>query len=126
MQTDHYRLLVCGSRDYTDQKRLYGVLDKYLAALKQKGRPMMVISGGATGADHMAMKWAMSRKVDHVILYARWDEEGKAAGPIRNGRMADLEPHRVAAFSKDFSKSRGTNNMIKQARKRDITVKRYS
>lgn len=126
MQSDHYRILVCGSRDYDDKRRIYAVLDKYLGKLKQMGRPMMIISGGAAGADTIAMKWAMSRKVDHIILYARWDEEKKAAGPIRNGRMADLNPHQVTAFSKDFSRSRGTANMLKQAEKRGIKTKRYS
>lgn len=120
---DTYRILVCGSRDYQDKDKLYRVLDKCFAQL---GNRMLIISGGATGADTLARQWAVEQRVDHIILYAKWDTEGKGAGPIRNRRMAKLEPHIVLAFSKNFAKSRGTNDMIGVAEKNDIKVKRFS
>lgn len=118
-----HKVLVCGSRDYPDKDEVFRVLDAYHARI---GPDMLVISGGATGADEWARQWAVSRRVDHHIMYARWDLEGKAAGPIRNRRMAKKKPKLVLAFSKDFDKSRGTSDMIRVAEKLNIRVKRFS
>lgn len=117
------RVLVCGSRDYPNRDKIFKVLDAYRARI---GPRMRVISGGATGADEFAREWAVSRKVDHLILYARWDTEGRAAGPIRNRRMAKKKPKLVLAFSEDFDKSRGTSDMIRVAEKMNIKVKKFS
>ena len=117
-----YKVLVCGSRDYPDRDRVFQTLDQYRAKL---GTRMMVISGGATKADEYARQWATSRKVDHMILYARWDTEGKAAGPIRNRRMAAKKPKLVLAFSRDFDASWGTSDMIRVAEKLNIEVKKF-
>lgn len=117
-----YKVLVCGSRDYPDRDKVFQVLDSYRGEI---GPRMMIVSGGATGADEYARQWATSRKVDHMILYARWETEGKAAGPIRNRRMARKKPKLVLAFSRDFDKSRGTSDMIRVAEKLNIDVKKF-
>lgn len=118
-----HKVLVCGSRDYDDRDKVYHVLDAYLARI---GHTMMVISGGARGADELAREWAVDRKVDHMVLYAKWQLSPKGAGPIRNRRMAAKKPRLVLAFSKDFDNSRGTADMIKVAEKLEIKVKRFS
>ena len=117
------KVLVCGSRDYKDRDKVFKVLDAYFARL---GPRMMIISGGALGADSFAHAWATEQQIDHLIMYAKWDLEGKAAGPIRNRRMAKKKPKLVLAFSEDFDKSRGTSDMIKVAEKMGIKVKRFS
>lgn len=122
----HYKILVCGSRDYPDEQRVHEVLDKYYVQFTtMRKRHLLIITGGADGADEFARRWAVAHRVDHLVMYARWDDEGKAAGPIRNRRMADQEPDYVIAFSKDFENSRGTKNMISQAEKRHIRVRKY-
>lgn len=118
------RVLVCGSRDYEDAARLWQVLDAYYARI---GPRMHVISGGARGADELARQWAVNNRVDHSIYYARWGLDGqRAAGPIRNRRMARKKPKLVLAFSKDFDNSRGTADMIRVAEKLNIKVKKFS
>lgn len=117
------KVLVCGSRNYSDRDQVFHVLDAYRARL---GPAMLIISGGATGADEFAREWAVDRRVDHLIMYAKWDLEGKGAGPIRNRRMAAKKPKLVLAFSQDFDNSRGTTDMIKVAEKLNIKVKRFS
>lgn len=67
----------------------------------------------------------MANRVDHLIMYAKWDVEGKAAGPFRNRRMARKKPKLVLAFSRDFDRSRGTSDMIGVAEKLGIKVKRF-
>lgn len=121
--SEHFRVLVCGSRDYVDRQKVRGVLNQLRA---KHGARLLIISGGATGADELAREWAVATKTDHFILYARWDTEGKAAGPIRNKRMLTLgKPHLVVAFSKNFATSRGTSNMIGQAENRKVEVVKY-
>ena len=109
-----YRVLVCGSRYYKDQEKIFHVLDAYLARI---GPSMLLINGGAPGADDLARQWAISRKVDHLTLYAKWELEGKAAGPIRNSRMLRKKPRLVLAFHEDPELGRGTRDMVTKARK---------
>ena len=45
---------------------------------------------------------------------ADWAGKGRAAGPIRNAEMAKQNPHIVAAFHNDITKSRGTKDMLKR------------
>jgi hypothetical protein len=54
---------------------------------------------------------------------ADWDKYGKAAGPIRNKQMLDEgKPQAVIAFSYDLARSRGTANMVAQARDAGLPV----
>lgn len=115
-----YKVLVCGSRYYRDMNRVFDVLDAYLGRI---GPRMMIISGGARGADEFARQWAVDRKVDHLIMYAKWELEGKGAGPIRNRRMAKKKPRLVLAFHPDIDQSKGTRDMVKVAEKLEIDYK---
>lgn len=118
-----YRVIVCGSRYYENRDEVNRVLDALLA---KKGPSMFLICGGAIGADNLALQWALSRKVDHTVLYAKWETEGKDAGPNRNLRMLKLKPKLVVAFRVDLSgENRGTDHMCKVARQADVKVKRF-
>jgi hypothetical protein len=57
-----------------------------------------------------------------VAVPAQWDTYGPAAGPIRNKQMLDLGPDLVIAFHNDLSKSRGTVNTVREAKRRGIPV----
>jgi hypothetical protein len=84
---------------------------------------MLLINGGAAGADTLAREWAVDRKVDHLTLYAKWEIFGKSAGPIRNRLMAKKRPRLVVAFHPNLDESKGTRDMIKVANDRGIKVK---
>ncbi len=49
-----------------------------------------------------------------------WDIHGKSAGHIRNAEMADYADALIAFWD---GKSRGTANMIENARKRGLKIK---
>lgn len=118
-----YKILVCGSRFYSDRDAVNRVLDAQLA---KHGPNLLMISGGAVGADELARQWATSRKVNHLILYAKWEVHGKAAGPKRNTQMLKQRPNRVLAFRVNKpGENRGTDNMIGQAERAKIKVKRF-
>lgn len=117
-----YKVLVCGDRDYEDREQIYHVLDVYRAKI---GPDMLLINGGAPGADNIAREWAVDRKVDHITMYARWDIFGRSAGPIRNRAMAKKKPKLVLAFHPNLKKSKGTKDMVNVAEGLDIKVKKF-
>lgn len=79
------------------------------------------VTGPYKGADYWAHQWALARGIPTVRQHAKWDEQGKAAGPIRNGEMIKRhQPDYVMAFAG----GRGTNNMVEQAGRAGIVVRR--
>jgi hypothetical protein len=111
-----YRLLVCGGRDYADWVKANRILDPYLA---QHGvKKLIVIEGGANGADRIARQWATRNGVHTATVNALWDRNGKSAGPIRNRAMLLLQPSEVLAFPGGT----GTAHMIAQARAAGVPV----
>jgi hypothetical protein len=71
----------------------------------------------------MAKDWGSAHHAWVYSFPADWETYGKAAGPIRNTQMlTEGNPDMVAAFHNDISKSKGTKNMIVQAKKAGIKV----
>jgi SLOG family YspA-like protein len=109
------RLLVCGSRDWTDINRLWATLDPLIPAID------VVIEGGARGADLMAAAWANHRGIAVERYPADWKAYGKAAGYKRNEQMlAEGRPDLVIAFP--LGESRGTWMMVRLARGAGVPV----
>lgn len=109
------RVIVCGSRTWWDTDKVYRVLNQ----LDRNG--LTVIHGGARGADSIAGFWASMNEVTCEEYPARWDKHGRSAGPIRNREMIDLGADLVIAFRSD-GESRGTDDMVRESRKRGIPV----
>lgn len=109
-------MLVCGGRDYADDRRVRDVLDE----IHKERRVSLLIQGGADGADWHALMWARVAVVPFESYRADWDKYGKAAGPIRNARMlAEGKPDLVVAFPG----GRGTEDMKRRARAAGVPVK---
>lgn len=111
------RVIVCGGRDYDDREAVY----QALATLHAKHDLLVIIHGGAKGADSLAAEYAsQSKKPCHLICeMADWDTHGKAAGPIRNRAMLDKhKPEGVVAFPGGT----GTADMVAQAEAAGINV----
>ena len=106
-------LLVCGGRNYSDRDHAWGILTIL--------DPQRIICGGAPGADSIAIEWAESWQIITTVYPADWDTHGKAAGPIRNQQMIDLE---TADLVLAFPGGRGTEDMIRRAKKAGIPVLR--
>lgn len=115
-----YRLLVCGDRHWTDEKAIVRVLKHYHS-------DTVIIHGGAPGADTLAGQFGKRAGFEVIVFSAEWDKHGKAAGPIRNRRMLEEgKPNRVIAFHPDLRKSKGTADMLRQARAAGIDVEHYT
>lgn len=109
------RALVCGDRKWTNRARLDWVLGIMNVT--------SVIEGEAKGADTMAREWADTHNTPVYPFYADWTKYGKAAGPTRNREMLYIgKPDRVIAFHNNISESKGTANMIEQARRAKVPV----
>ncbi len=111
------RVLVCGGRDYCDSSTVWGRLDELRRSVPLG--TMMVIQGGATGADQIAREWCGAREVPYDNFAADWNAYGKAAGPMRNQRMLDQgRPDLVLAFPG----GRGTADMMRRAKTAGVRV----
>jgi YspA, cpYpsA-related SLOG family len=112
------RVLVCGSRNYTDA----AAIDRYLDGLKEV---TLVIEGGALGADRLAREWAIRHGVPFLTFEADWQTYGRSAGPIRNTVMLEEgKPDLAGAFPTDgrLAQSRGTRNMVEKLRRAGVPL----
>lgn len=111
------KVLVCGSRNFLDMAFLSETLQK----LHQQTPFTLLIEGEARGADSLARNWALQQGIEVARFPADWKQYGKAAGSIRNKQMlVEGRPELVVGFSYDIANSRGTANMLAQARKAGI------
>ena len=108
-------LIVSGSR--------YGVSKEWLEQVLStihEGTPIAtLITGGASGVDTQAERWALIKRVPVLTYKADWTSHGRAAGPIRNRWM--LEQHPEAAIL-IFPGGAGTSNMRRLVREKGRTV----
>ena len=111
------RVLVCGGRDFDDYNLL---ADTLLGLLEQYGsKDVIFISGRARGADSLGEWFAKANNYELLVFPADWGKFGKAAGFIRNQQMIDEgKPDLVVAFPG----GRGTQDMVKRAKKHGIKV----
>lgn len=123
------RLLVCGGRDFVDVPLLWRTLDAMQSRLPEPGITLVIdgasddVTGPYMGADYWAHQWALARGLTTVREHAKWSEQGKAAGPLRNREMmVRHRPDRVIAFPG----KRGTANLIEQAEQRGVMVQRVN
>lgn len=118
--TGPLRVLVCGGRDFAKRQFVYTVLDAMLEAHRDRG--LLVIHGGARGADRLAGDWACARGVPCMVFPAPWAGLGKQAGPARNGWML---AHGRPDVAVRFPGGRGTDDMVERCLRAGVQVAGY-
>lgn len=114
------RVLVCGDRRWRDKNTI-------LTVLARLSDVDTVIEGEARGADTLAREVAEEYGISVLAFPANWNKYGRAAGPIRNKQMLDEgKPDLVIAFHNNITESKGTKNMLSQARERGIPTRLYN
>lgn len=111
------RILVCGGRDFDDYELLKKTLTEQAEGQED---PIIIIHGGAPGADSIADLVA-KRKLKWWVWCCRanWLRHGKAAGVIRNQQMLEnSNPDLVIAFP--TKQSKGTWDMVQRAKNANI------
>ena len=83
---------------------------------------VIIVSGGAPGADSLGERYAKERGLAVERYPADWSKHGKAAGPIRNEQMASVADALIA-FPLEGAANRGTYNMVRLAKERDLQVR---
>jgi len=113
------RILVCGSREWTNVE----AIRKALRLRCKKSKHTTILHGCAKGADQIAEDIAQEFGYGIMGFEADWATHGKAAGPIRNSEMLSRgEPNVVLAFSYDLKESRGTADTVRKAKKAGVSV----
>lgn len=131
-----FKVIIAGSRNFTDYKYLKEKCDYVLQNIKDE---IVIVSGKASGADSLGEQYAKDRGYKILEFPADWNDTydkprteisfknnrpyWTKAGIYRNGLMAE-EADALIAFS--VGNSRGTANMIKQAKEKGLKVKVYN
>lgn len=100
------KIIVTGGRNYSNKEMVWIVLDSL--------KPTEIIHGGASGADQLASRYAIERKINQKTYRADWDRYGKSAGPIRNQLM--ISENKDADLVVAFPGGLGTSGCIRIAR----------
>lgn len=108
-----FKIVVAGGREFTDFDKLTYVMDKLLIN-KRTDHKIIIVCGGARGADALGKQYAELRGYDVLLMKADWDKFGKSAGYRRNDDMAKVSQATVAFWD---GKSRGTSHMIDLTKK---------
>lgn len=103
------RILVTGSRTWDDWETIVAALEKLWSP------DAVLVHGNARGADRLAAAYWISREgIPPEKHDAKWNEFGRAAGPIRNKHMVSLGADICVAFLRNNSV--GTTDCLNQAR----------
>lgn len=107
------KVIIAGSRGIYDMNVLHNAINSSRFEITE------VVSGGARGVDRLGEVYANHKNIDLKVFPADWDKHGRKAGPIRNAEMAEYADALIAIWD---GESRGTANMIQQARKNGLDV----
>lgn len=105
------KLIIAGGRDYRLTERDFAWLDWLRISVSE------VVSGGAIGVDSDGEAWAERNGIPVERFPADWKAHGRAAGPIRNRKMAEYADAVVL-----FPGARGTASMWREARRAGIRI----
>jgi hypothetical protein len=113
---DKLTLCVTGGRDYTDKKVVFDTLDQLVFEYFDdhcRSDQVVLIVGGARGADKLAEAWAKANDYEVKLFEPDWNKYGKAAGPLRNIDMIN----EGFDFLVSFPGGRGTIHMTTESLK---------
>lgn len=109
------KILICGDRKWISYLEIKKVLNTF-----DKGT--VIVHGCCRGADYIAGVVAKDLGLAVIEVPAEWQKYGKAAGPVRNKKMLDMGVSQVFAFHNNLDESKGTKNMVEQAKSVGIPV----
>ena len=81
--------------------------------------PDTVVTGLASGIDTAGARWARYHNIPLDLYPAEWSLYGKAAGPMRNQKMAENADGLLLIWD---GKSRGSKSMKFEAEKRGLDI----
>lgn len=112
-----YRLIVAGSRDFTDYDR---AAEEITTFIEEYGVPDEIVCGEARGADMLGARYGKENDIHVEYFPADWNFHGKSAGYKRNELMAKYSSHCLLFWD---GISKGTGHMKNLADKHNLTTK---
>lgn len=120
------RIIVAGSRNFTDADFIFGKLDEIIGGIRQDGSgngSTVIVSGCCRGVDAIGESYARAHGYGLARFPANWTKFGRGAGPIRNEEMAsfasEADGHLIAFWD---GKSAGTRSMIALASDHGLSI----
>ncbi len=104
------KTIIAGGRNYSLNPEDWASLNSYDFISE-------VVTGGASGVDSAALKWAQDKQFKISIFKANWTSLGKMAGPMRNREMAQYADALIL-----FPGGKGTESMLKEAQKAQLII----
>ncbi|MBQ6706027.1 MAG: DUF2493 domain-containing protein [Clostridia bacterium] len=116
------RIVVAGCRDYDNYYEAEEYIDSCISDMKSVCE-FLFISGGCRGADALGERYAREHGYEIERYPAEWEKYGRAAGPMRNRKMAEIADFIICFWD---GKSRGTKAIIDfaTALNRPVRIKR--
>jgi|SRR5699024_8720881 len=118
--TETPRLLVTGSRNWTDRETIRDELSRAWKHLGASEDTILVHGACPSGADAIADQVWRGWGLPVEAHPAQWRKHGRRAGPIRNTEMVRAGADLVLAFP--VGASPGTRGCIRTARKAGLNV----
>lgn len=116
---ENFKVIIAGSRGFSNYKLLREKCNEYLRE-KRKEYNIIIISGGARGADTLGEKYAQDEGFSLEVFPANWNKFGKSAGFRRNEQMAEVADALIAFWD---GKSHGTKHMIEIMENKKLLVR---
>ena len=118
-------LVVVGSSRFYDYSLVEDAMDQWTS---EEAHPDLVITGGASGVDYLAERWADNHNVPYAVFNEEWnaprsglEDDGRAAAPTSlTNQLLEVATH-VLAFPSPTSK--WTNVVVAMANAMEIPVK---
>lgn len=121
-----FRILITGSREWVDLEKIERAIQSISIEQNIFGFPVVIVHGGARGADSLAGKIArMSFYVTEEVHPVDWRPAGvynPYAGHARNQKMVDLGADVCLAFFQSGAGNRGTADCVYRAERKGIPV----
>ena len=105
---DNFKVIIAGSRGFSNYKLLKEQCNKYLRE-KRRTCNIIIVSGHARGADTLGERYAQDEGFALEVYPAQWKKLGKQAGYRRNEQMAEVADALIAFWD---GESKGTKHMI--------------
>jgi YspA, cpYpsA-related SLOG family len=114
-------LIVAGSRNFNDYELLKKSILEFIKELGFNTYQIVIVSGGANGADKLGERFASEYYGMTVKRYLPdWNKFGKSAGYKRNELMAQNADACICFWD---GESKGTNHMINLANQYELKLK---
>jgi predicted Rossmann fold nucleotide-binding protein DprA/Smf involved in DNA uptake len=119
MMLTQKRIAVVGSRAFTNWQQLKTTVDDFCEI------DDTLVSGGATGADSMAQRYAKEKGKQILIIYPSYAQFGRPATFIRNKIIVENADIVLAFYQKGRFQQGGTANTAEWARKLGVTLHEF-